>query len=235
MNKLRALANGENLNTSCLKTAAIFSLSVALGAGFWMASAPMARAASTSTLMTPAEMIQSNLPRSMSLANASKARVLSAVCKAVGKYEKDTPQIVRTAAGARKDLTSDIVSTAVRCLRGDGKDGAIDCGLVRSALNEAIAVNGEQAASLTELVATLAPSCLDSPGEGPGEGAFTNPPGNINPAPGLTGGGGRSQDTCTVCHNNSEIQVACSELASYLRGHPGDTAGACQASVNVNR
>jgi hypothetical protein len=234
MNKLRALANGENLNTSFLKTAAIFSLSVALGAGFWMASAPMARAAATS--MTPAEMIQSNLPRSMSLASASKADVLSAVSQAVGKYQKDTPQIVRTAAGARKDLTRDIFSTAVRCLRGDGKDGAIDCGLVRSALNEAIAINGEEAASLTELVANLAPNCLDSPSEGPGQGAFTNPPSNINPAPGSTGGGAAaSQDTCTVCHNNSEIQVACSELASYLRGHPGDTAGACQASVNVNR
>ena len=227
MKNLRAAA-GRGFSASVLRTTALFALSVGLAAGFWIASAPIAVAAAT----TPVEMLQSNLPKPATLASASKADVLSAVCKAVNKFRTDAPQIVRTATGARKDLTSDIVGEAVRCLRGDGKEGAMDCGLVRSTLHEAISVDPQNAAALTESVMALTPGCLDSPAEGPN--GFVNPPGNITGPPGSVGGGGIG-DACAVCHNNQQIQVACSDLDNYLRNHPGDTAGACEATPAANR
>lgn len=224
MNTLQATARRESTSKSFLKTAGIFSLSIALGSGLWVASSPLATAAA----FTPAEMIQKNLPSSTTLANAPKSDVLSAVCKSISQSKKDAPQIVRAAAGARRDLTSDIVTTAVNCVGKDGKGGA-DCTLIRPVLNEAIAVDNGNAAALTETVARIAPGCIDAPEEGPG-----TLPGNINPNPGTTGGSGGTQNTCTVCHNNTEIQVPCDNVNGYLHGHPGDTEGACQATPADN-
>ncbi len=228
MKKLRAVTYGEGLTASALRTALVFLVGVALGAVFWMASLPMAMAVT----ITPVEMLQANLPRNMTLGNAPKAAVLSAVCKTVSRDRKDAPLIVRTAAGARKDLTPEIVGTAVHCISED-KAGP-DCGIVRSILREGIAADGDQAQALTELVVGAAPGCTDIPGEGP-EG-FANPPSNINPPFFSSGGPGiNTTGTCTVCHNNKTIQVECSSLDKYLKNHPGDTAGACEATPSTNK
>ena len=229
MNKLRAKTNSQTLSLSALKTPVLLAVSLLLGAAFWMTSLPLAQAAA----VTPAEMIQVNLPHAMSLANASKADMLSAVCKAVTKNQKDAPDIVRTAAGARKELTADILKTAVHCLKSDKDDP--DCKLARSTLQEAIAADAEQASSLTELFIGLTPTCIESPEEGPN--ANSNNVGNINGAPGTTGasGGSGNGNTCAVCHNNHSIQVACSERDHYLKQHPGDTPGPCEATPHANR
>jgi hypothetical protein len=225
MKKLRAVTYSEGFTASALQTAGVFLVSVALGAAFWLASLPMALAVT----VTPVEMIQSNLPKSMTLVNAPKAVMLSAICKTVTRHRKDAPLIVRTAAGARKEDTADIVGTAIHCLSED-KAGP-DCALVRSILQEAIAADGDEAAALTELVVGAAPGCTDIPGEGP-EG-FVNPPSNINPPPST--GGGPGTNNCTVCHNNKTIQVQCANLDSYLKNHPGDTSGACEATPSTNK
>jgi hypothetical protein len=227
MNKLRAAANLRGTVASVLKTISLAALSVTLGAAFWMASLPLAMATNT----TPAEMIQANLPQSMSLGSAPKAQMLAAICQAVSKSPKDAPQIVRTAAGSRKELSSDITATAVRCLKGDAKEGTIDCGLIRSTLHASIAVNPEEGAALTESVMGLAPGCLDSPEEGPGD--FSSAVTNINP--GSVGGSAAAGEVCTVCHNNQPVQVACAKVANYLQSHPGDTAGACAATPDSNQ
>ena len=62
-------------------------------------------------------------------------------------------------------IRADILKAALASLR-DGK-AAINCELARSALDQAIAVNGDQAANLTDLFVSLAPNCAESPGEGP--------------------------------------------------------------------
>jgi hypothetical protein len=167
----------------------------------------------------------------MNLGNAPKADVLSALCKAITKNQREAPAIVRTAAGARRELAPDILKTAVHCLRDD--KSAPNCELGHATLRELIAADPSQAAALTELFASLMPGCLDSPEEGPDGVASA---GNIGAAPGSLGGGGAAPggDVCSVCHNNQSIQVACSNLNSYLRGHPGDTAGACEATPVAN-
>ncbi len=229
MNKRRAKTIGKEHSLPALKTPALFAISIALGAAFWMASLPIARGAT----VTPAEMIQSHLPHSMSMASSPKDDMLAAVCKAISKNQKDAPGIVRTAAGARKELTADILKTAVHCLKSDKDDH--DCELERSTLQEAIAADPDQAAALTELFIGLTPGCISSPEEGPN--ANTNNASNVNGAPGSLGGGGGggNGNTCPVCHNNHSIQVACSERDHYLRKHPGDTAGPCEATPHTNR
>jgi hypothetical protein len=216
---------GRTLVLSLCKTFVLLVISTILGLTFWIASLPMARAAA----LTPAELIQANLPRAQSLATAPKAAVLSAICKTISKNQKEAPEIVRTAAGARKELTGDILTTAVNCLKEDKAN--LDCALARSTLEQAIAVNGDQADSLTELFIQLTPACVESPEEGPN---FTNVS-NINPAPGSLNGSGSINETCSVCHANQSIQVACSNMNKYLRSHPGDTAGQCEATPNANR
>jgi len=228
MKEQRANLTRQTLVAPVWKTPVLLAISATLAVTFWIASQPMAGAAA----ITPAEMIRGNLPHALSLANAPKADVLSAICKAVSKNQKAAPEIVRTAAGARRELTADILKTAVSCLKEDKTD--LDCNLARSTLQQAIAVNADQADSLTELFIQLTPACLESPEEGPNVN-FTNVS-NINGDPGSVGGGAAVvADTCSVCHANQSIQVACSDLNGYLRSHPGDTAGACEATPNANR
>lgn len=224
MNKQRAKLISHTLDTTFWKTRALLSISSGLAAVFCVVSLPLADGAA----ITPAEMIRANLPHAQSLASAPKAAILSAICKAVSKDQKEAPDIVRTAAGARKELTADILKAAVNCLRENKT--ALDCTLARSTLQQAIAVNGDQAAALTELFIQLTPTCVESPEEGPATA------GNINGPPGsVAGGGAVTPDTCSVCHANQSIQVNCSDLHSYLKGHPGDTAGACEATPDANR
>ena len=210
-----------------LKTHVLLAVSVSLGAIFWVASIPLAQAAA----VTPAEMIQAHLPHSMSMASAPKADVLSAVCKAIAKNPKDAPDIVRTAAGARKEIAPDILKMAVHCLHED--KGDVNCEIARGTLREVIAADPEEAAGLTQLFISLIPSCIESPEEGPG--GVNNAP-SLSIAPGSLGGGaGGVGDVCSVCHNNQSIQVPCGNLNAYLASHPGDTAGACEATPNTNR
>jgi hypothetical protein len=222
MNKQRARISPRPLASAVWTTPLLLAMSLSLAATFWIACIPMADGAA----ITPAEMIKANLSHSQSLASAPKADILSAICKAVRKNQKEAPDIVRTAAGARKELTADILKTAVSCLKEDKAD--LDCDLARSTLQEAIAVNGDQADSLTELFIQLTPTCVESPGEGPDV--------NVSTVTGTAGGGPLpSTDTCSVCHANQSIQVNCADLNNYLRKHPGDTAGACEATPNANR
>jgi hypothetical protein len=226
MNETRA--NRQASASSTVNSAIVLAVALSLGSAFLALSLPIARAATS----TPAEMIEKNLPESMTLAKAPDAAILAALRKAIAQNPKDAPEILRTAAVSRKSLTADMLKTAVSSLQGD--KGAANCDVARSTLEQAIVANGEQAASLTELFITLVPVCTDSRGQAQNP-AFTNLS-NINRAPGSMGGGGSASDkTCTVCHNNRTIQVACSEADDFVSRHPGDSLGGCEASTVTNR
>lgn len=225
MKTFRAVTTSRGPTASVLKSVLSVIAIAGLATSFWIASAPLAHAAK----MTPGEMIQASLPAKLTLASAPKADVLSAVCNAITKYKDDAPQIVRTAAGARKELSGDIVTQAVHCSRDDK---GIDCEISRRILHAVTEADPDNAARLTEIVVALAPDCgLDTPGEGPGN--FGNVVNNINPPPGSSGGGG-TQNSCQVCHNGQQMTVACDSLQTYLREHPGDTAGNCQTTPDQN-
>lgn len=223
----------QAFNAASFKT--IFSLvaGLALAGGFWVASTPMAHGVQK----TPAEVIQSQLPETVTISSASDTQLLDAVCKSVRQAPKEAALIVRTAAGARETLRSQILCMGIRCAH-DSKD--MDCTWVLDVVRDWIKQEPSLANQLAESISDCAPNCrelLQNIGAGGvGEGAFGNPPANINPPPGSVGSGaGASETACTVCHNNQNITLACNDVPGYLQSHPGDTAGACQATPDVNR
>src|ERR1017187_10670077 len=80
MKKLVALCTERRFSTEVLKTALVLFVGIALGSGFWIASTPMAHGHAK---LTPVEMIQAKLPQGKTIATASDAQLLEAVCKAV--------------------------------------------------------------------------------------------------------------------------------------------------------
>ena len=258
MKKFEAIASG--LRLAACKSTSILVLTASLGAGFWLASSPLAHG----KLITPAEMIQNQLPAQKTIASASADQLLQAVCKAVHQSPKDAALLVRTAAGGRKNLRSDILCTAVRCQR---EKHDLDCSWVVALWHEWTKDEPGEANQLSETVLHCAPDCTqamekretnittarqvrevkdakevvdakdakDIPAEPPGEAGFANPPNNVNPAPGTVGGGGASVKLCSVCHNGQVVQIACSSVDAHLKSHPGDTAGPCQATPDLNR
>lgn len=221
---MKKLFNCEVITASTLKTTLAALVVITLVSSLWMTSLPAAS-------MTPAEMIQSKLPLNTTVATATDAQLLQAVCEAVKQWPRDTRLIVRTAAGARKSIRSDILCMAIRCAR---ERNALDCSWVLDILREWIKAEPSLANQLTEAAMQCAPECREAlQNLTLGEGAFTNPPSNINAPPGSVGGGAGG-NVCVVCHNGSEIQIACSDLDQFLRDHPGDTAGPCVPTPVAN-
>lgn len=228
MKKLFTVTKNEAMPASAWKTGLAVLVGVALAGSFWFASMPIAQAVQ----MTPAEMIQSKLPTNMTIATATDPQLLEAVCKAVKQWPKEAGLIVRTAAGARKSLRGDILCMAVRCQR---ERHALDCGWVVDVVRDWIKTDGSEANLLIETISQCAPDCRDSlQNLAIDEGNFGNPPANVNPPPGSVGGGAGG-NVCIVCHNGQEIQVACSDLDNFLKGHPGDSAGPCQPTPVTNK
>jgi hypothetical protein len=214
---MKKLFNREGMTASTLKTTLAALVTVMVASSLWIASLPAAS-------MTPAEMIQSKLPPNTTVATATDAQLLQAVGEAVRQWPKDVALIVRTAAGARKSIRSDILCIAIRSAR---ERNSLNCSWVLDILREWIKAEPGLANQLTEAIAQCAPECRDAlQSLTLGEGAFTNPPNNINAPPGSVGGGGGG-NVCIVCHNGTEIQIACSDLENYLKSHPGDTPGPC--------
>jgi hypothetical protein len=221
---MKKLFNHEGMTASTLKTTLTALVTIMFASSLWIVSLPAAS-------MTPAEMIQSKLPPHTTIATATDAQLLQAVGEAVRQWPKDAALIVRTAAGARKSIRADILCIAIRSAR---ERGALDCNWVLDILREWIKADPGLANQLTEAVSQCAPECREAlQSLSLGEGAFTNPPNNINAPPGSVGGGGGG-NVCLVCHNGTEIQVACSDLENYLKSHPGDTAGPCVPTPTTN-
>ena len=233
MKKVLNVAGAENKGAAILKIGMSLVAGVALAFGLWFASTPVAQAAAQKT---PAEMIQAHLAKGATIANAPDPQLLEAVCKTIRQSPRDAGLIVRTAAGARQSLRSDILCMSIRCANEshDAKGGA-DCTWVLDIVRDWIKQDPSLANQLVESVSNCAPDCRDAlQNLGVGEGNFANPPANINVPAGGGGGGAPGGDVCLVCHNGSNVQVACSDLQTYLAGHPGDTAGACQATPVTN-
>jgi hypothetical protein len=180
--------------------------------------------------LTPVEMIQSQLPQGKTAATATDKELLEAVCKAVKKWPKEAAAIIRTAGSARRNLRGDILCMAIRCLRDNQ---TLDCGWVVEIVREWIKAEPKWASQLTNLVVECSPECRDAL-QAVGEGAFANPPSNINPPPGSTGAGGAG-NPCLVCQNGNEVQVSCDDVSSYISSHPGATAGPCGVTPSTNR
>lgn len=227
MKRMIARYSDRPLSSGILKTVVALLLGVAFASAFWIASTPIANGQAK---LTPAEMIQSQLPAGKTIGTATDKEVLEAVCKAMKKWPKEAASIVRATAGARKNLRGDILCMAIRCLRDNH---ALDCGWVVEIVREWIKAQPDWANQLTNLVVDCSPECRDML-QAVGEGAFANPPSNINPPPGSTGGGAAG-NPCIVCQNGREIQVSCEDVSTYVASHPGAITGPCGVTPSTNR
>ena len=225
MKNLLTVSNGEKIAARILKAAVVLLTTCALGAMFWMASMPAAHGQN----MSPAKMIESQLPAGKTMQTAGKADSLAAVCAAVQKFASAAPQIAGAAAGAHPEWKKDIMRTIFRCL------GTDDCRLLGRVLRALS--GGSDANELMELAIELAPNCASAFGGGQGDdgGGFGNAPGNLNPPPGSIGGGGGQGNVIAICHNGRTIFVSPQGAEFHLRNHPGDTLGACVVTPVTNR
>jgi hypothetical protein len=208
---------------------------------FWMITLPLARARE----MSPTEMLQSNLPKPKTLANATKGELLAAICATIQQHPGETAQIVRVAIAARRPSAAEIIGRAIHCSRGDQ-----NCNLVGELVSAAISADPDDAAAIIDSAAAAAPDCHAAIEQGSrangGAGAnpnqvagFGNAPENQSLPAGTTavGGGGFNpqNNNCTVCENGREISIPCAQTTKYIAGHPGDTLGACQVTSAANR
>lgn len=232
MKKMLTVSNGDHFAVSFIKAALALVTVLALGAAFWIGSTPAAQAQN----MSPAKMIEAQMPHGKTMQNADKAELLSAVCAAVKKFRSAAPQIVRAAVSAHPEWKNDILRSAFNCLGND------DCGILSRVLRGAIAGSPGDASGLTQLATELAPACAGSfggatgaghgGGDG-GEGNFGNAPGNLNPPPGSIGGGGAQGSVLVVCFRGQTLFVT-PERAQELVNQ-GATVGACQVTTTTNQ
>jgi hypothetical protein len=221
------LVGSDHTHFRWVRSTAVAIIGLALGAALWTATIPMSMAQGTS----PIRMVEANLPQGQTVASASKADLLSALCAAVKKNPNAAPQIARMVAAARPDLARDVLRTVFRCLGND------NCSLLGRVLRGVIAGVPNDASGLTTLAVELSPDCAGSfPGQGvPGdEGNFGQAPGNQNPPPGTIAGGGGQGNVVAICHNNHTIFVSPQGAENHLKNHPGDTVGPCQVTPATN-
>ena len=224
-------SNGRHFGARWFKSTAIALVGAALGVALWTATVPVAFAQGGGNVT---RLVEEELPRGQTVANAGKADLLSAICAAVRKNRNQAPQIARLLAQARPDLAKDILRTVFRCL---GTDDCRLLGRVLRAINEA--VPGD-ASEHTSIAVGLAPDCAPTfPGPGGGGpddgGNFGQGPGNQNPPPGTIGGGGGQGNVVAICHNGRTIFVSPQGAENHLRVHAGDTLGPCQVTPVGNQ
>lgn len=222
----------------------VFSLllTLALLAGFWVATMPAVNAARS---MSPAEMIQENLPPGKTMSDATKPEFLAAVCGAVKKHRLDAPSITKVAVRIHHEYAGDVVATVLRC------STTVDCNFVRNIVIASVQEVPSQTSVIQDAALALAPDCADAiqdlgdgkqlldgkevlepPAEGPGAGPVGQVPGSV----GGGGGGGNPQiDLILVCDNGTQRRVREDQLAAFLNSHPGSFVGTCQPTPVANQ
>lgn len=221
-------SNGRHF--SWLRSTTVAAVGIALGVALWTATSPMAFAQGGGNVT---RMVEENLSRGQTVANASKADLLSAICAAVKKNPNQAPQIARAMTEARPDMAKDILRTIFRCLGND------DCRLLGRVLRAINAAVPGEASENTSLALELAPDCATAfPGTGgPGDdgGNFGQGPANQNPPPGTIGGGGGQGNVVAICHNGKTIFVSPQGAQNHLQQHSGDSLGPCVVTPASNQ
>src|SRR3954451_5544563 len=95
-----------------VRSTATAAIGVGLGIALWTATVSTSIAQGNS----PARLVEANLPQGQTVASASKADLLAALCAAVKKNPNQAPQIARMVAAARPDMARDILRTVFQCL-----------------------------------------------------------------------------------------------------------------------
>jgi hypothetical protein len=105
-------------------------------------------------------LVQSRLPAGKTMATATDAELLEAVCKAVRQSPAEVALVVKTAGRARKSLRADILCRSVRC----AQKRSIDCTWVIEILRQWMSEDPENASRLSQTALECAPDCIDLSG-----------------------------------------------------------------------
>lgn len=242
---------GSRFRTPLFQTGLTFVLGLGLASALWVVTMPVAIA----KLMAPEEMIQAGLPPGVMVNTAGKPQFLTAVCAAVKTHHESAARITKAAVAAHKEYAGEIVTTAVRCARGE----KIDCELTGAIVAAAIVAAPQSAAVIDDAATATAPECADSVqtrtersdgkqvldgkemvggkqviepiAEGPDYVAPDTPP-FLPP-----GGGGFNpgEPRVLICYNGRQRSIRESQLQNFLDSHPGAFVGNCEITPATSR
>ncbi|MGI8957166.1 MAG: hypothetical protein ACR2II_09670 [Chthoniobacterales bacterium] len=245
---------GSRCTTRLVQTGLTLALGLGLASGLWVATMPVA----TAKLMSASEMIQAGLPSGVMVATAGKPQFLTAVCAAVKTHRDSAAAITKAAVSDHHEYAGEIVTTALRCVRGE----KVDCDLTGAIVAAAIVGWPQAAAQIDDAAIAAAPECSDAVqthtentrndgkqvmdgkemfdgkrplGDTPEEVAVFGPP---NTPPFFFGGGGGfnpAEPLIQVCDNGRMVTIREGRLTHYLNNHPGSFVGMCQITPSTSR
>jgi hypothetical protein len=196
---------------------------VAITARFCMAITP----AAVSRDPSPATLLQAALPAKVTIENASKSDLLSAICVTVRQHRNSAAGIAVSAAGARGEFAGDIVGTVLRCM------GKVDCEKVGAIVKATVSARPGAAQAISDAAIALAPKCDQSiANELRAAMKASSPSPSAQKSPGSTAAEAEREydpheELTLVCVEGTQRAVRQSLLSEFLRSHPGASTGRC--------
>jgi len=172
--------------------------------------------------------------QNIDLKTASKKDVMAALSASAQQSAASTPQMVAAIMAARKDLARDVLRIAITSARAGG------CSQVSAIASAAVAADPANAASTMELSARLAPNCTQALEQATAQASDDEEDATTSAKPATKAGKAakaataRRKRKCAVCHNDHTVLLPCGQVNKFLRHHPGDRAGDCEATPVTN-
>ncbi len=178
---------------------------------------------------SPAELIGKYLPEKKTLKSASKSEMLSAVCSATRKNRKSGAALASAAVAGRSEFAGETVATVLRCA------GTTDCDYVGAVVAAAVAARAGVAIAVSDAAMARAPNCEESiqkaanaAGKTESDAAKEDEPSAlIGKSAGANEGFDPRERLIPVCDNGAQRGVRESQVADFLRTHPGSLSGRC--------
>lgn len=152
MKYLRTVSQGSVFSSAFARMALSLFVVTALATALWVVTMPAARART----LTPAEMIQENLPLGKTMQTATKQEFLSAVCGGVRKHRSAAPGITMVAVSTHREYAGDVVATVLRCSPN------VNCEFVESIVRAGVLDAASQASAIQDAALSAAPDCADA-------------------------------------------------------------------------
>jgi hypothetical protein len=212
---------------AALKSELLLELTVlALATGLWLVAAPAALCSG----LSPAELIEDALPKNITIARASKADLVSAVCAVVRKDRASGADLTSVAVAAHGELAGNIVETVLRCA------GKVDCEYAGAIVEAAVAARPGVAKEISEAAIARTPKCEDTIKAAvrkQDDRAKTSSLSPVEPVP-VTGTSASLDEAfdprerlVLVCDAGVPRAVRQSQLDDFFRSHPDAMVGPC--------
>jgi hypothetical protein len=170
--------------------------------------------------------------KGLSLETATKKEVLAALSASIRESADSGPQMLTAVLTTRKELAAEAVQTAIEAALPAG------CDRVSAIASAAVAADPDQAASILEMSSMLAPSCRTAlEHSAAARAGAAESEDTVTAAAAKSGGGSvdRRKRRCAVCHNGHTVLLKCGkQVDKFLKHHPGDFFGSCEATPIEN-